>query len=391
MLLTAIRIAFAGTLVLHGVIHLAGFAKAFELAALPQLTQPITRPLGLLWLVAGVLLVVSAFIPARWFWWVGTVALFFSSIAIIVSWHDAKLGLILNGVVLLGVGYAFAAQGPVSLAAEYQRNLRSMITKSRAPLIVTEGDLVTLPAAVQRYLRVTGSIGQPRIVDFRARWKGRIRNSASDPWMPFSAEQANTFGDTPARLFSMNASMKGLPVDIYHRFIDESATFRVRVLSAFTMVNASGPVMNQSETVTVLNDLCMLAPSALLGSALRWEASDARSARVAFTRGDYTVRATLHFNDAGELVDFVSDDRSRASADGKTFTRERWSTPLSDYRAFGTRKLSSRGKALTHDPNGTFAYAEVELQSIDYNFVAASSGKSVPVHESRAGFTAWLE
>ena len=33
---------FAIVLVVHGVIHLLGFAKAFGLAELPQLTQPIS-------------------------------------------------------------------------------------------------------------------------------------------------------------------------------------------------------------------------------------------------------------------------------------------------------------------------------------------------------------
>jgi hypothetical protein len=133
------------------------------------------------------------------------------------------------------------------------------------------------------------------------------------------------------------------------------------------MVDAKGPVMDQSETVTIMNDLCVLAPPAVIDPAFRWEHSDASSARVAFSRGAHTVRATLLFNEAGELVDFLSDDRSRASPDGKTFTAERWSTPLSDYRAFGARRLSTHDKALTHAPEGTFAYGEFELQSIDYN------------------------
>jgi len=88
---------------------------------------------------------------------------------------------------------------------------------------------------------------------------------------------------------------------------------------------------------------------------------------VVFRRGAYTVRATLQFNDRGELVDFVSDDRSRASSDGKTFTHERWSTPLSEYRGFGARKLSTHGKTLTHSPQGAFAYGEFELLGIEHN------------------------
>ena len=34
-------------LAVHGLIHLMGFAKAFGYAELPQLTQPISREMGL--------------------------------------------------------------------------------------------------------------------------------------------------------------------------------------------------------------------------------------------------------------------------------------------------------------------------------------------------------
>lgn len=91
-------------------------------------------------------------------------------------------------------------------------------------------------------------------------------------------------------------------------------------------------------------------------------------------RRAHTVRARLLFNDAGELVDFESDDRSRASPDGKTFTPERWSTPLRPYKRFGTRYLSSGGDAVTHAPDGAFAYGEFELQSIEYNLSARARG-----------------
>ena len=43
------RIALGVLLGLHGLIHLAGFAKAFALVDLATLTQSISRPVGLLW------------------------------------------------------------------------------------------------------------------------------------------------------------------------------------------------------------------------------------------------------------------------------------------------------------------------------------------------------
>lgn len=43
--------------------------------------------------------------------------------------------------------------------------------------------------------------------------------------------------------------------------------------------------------------------------------------RATYSNADHAVTATLVFDEAGDLVDFVSDDRSMASSDGRTFTR----------------------------------------------------------------------
>jgi hypothetical protein len=74
---------------------------------------------------------------------------------------------------------------------------------------------------------------------------------------------------------------------------------------------------------------------ALIDPAIRWETVDERTARAHYTVGPNTVSAVLSFNDAGEWVDFVSDDRSALSADGKEFVRQRWSTPVRDSRSSG--------------------------------------------------------
>jgi len=40
---------------IHGVIHLFGFLKAFEIFAFKNLSQTITKPIGVLWLITFVL------------------------------------------------------------------------------------------------------------------------------------------------------------------------------------------------------------------------------------------------------------------------------------------------------------------------------------------------
>lgn len=358
-------------LILHGLIHGFGVAKAFGLAKLPQLTQPISRALGLLWLAASVAMIASAVAlivrPAS-FWWLGAFAIVLSQIAILSAWQDAKVGSIANLIALLGVAYGFASHGPSSLRAEYLAQVSEALQRTPAGRTVHENDLRTLPDPVQRYIRISGAVGLPQIASFRATWRGRIRASTADAWMDFRGEQINVYEENaPSRLFFMDATMKHLPVDVFHRFVGESATFRVRVLSAFTMVDARGPVMDHSETVTLFNDLCILAPSRLIDPNITWEPIDAFRARAHYTRGKETITADLIFNDQGELVDFYSDDRSAASSDGKSFVSQRWTTPLRNYRSFGQRRVMSSGEARWEPPSGAFTYIELELEDIEYN------------------------
>ena len=361
------RWVFVALMALHGLIHGIGFADAFGLAEIDTLSQPTSRPLGVLWLLGAILVPVSALLPVRHLWKAGSLALLASQAAIFSAWGDACYGSTLNGLLLVGVVYSFAAHGPRSLRAEYQVAVRDLLIEPITDGLVTEADLEPLPEPVRRYLRATGSVGQPKISNFRARWRGQIRGGSSEPWMAFVAEQHNTCGASPQRLFFMDAVMKGLPVDVYHRFVGPHATFRVRVASLLPMVDAKGDEMTRSETVTLLNDLVLIAPGALVHPALRWEPKDERRAIVRLTRGAVTVSAELVFDERGDLVDFVSDDRLRSSPDGKVFTLQRWSTPVRGYRSFGARRLATHGSACWHDPAGTFSYLELDLTEIEYN------------------------
>jgi len=177
----------------------------------------------------------------------------------------------------------------------------------------------------------------------------------------------HNFPGEPARFFLMDARMRGLPVDVFHAFRGRSATMRVRLLSLVPIVDASGPELDRAETVTLFNDLCLLAPGALIDPAIRWEPVDERSVRAHYTLGSVTIGAVLMFNEAGELVDFVSDDRFAVSSDGRTFTRQRWSTPMRDYRRMGAQRVGTRGEGRWHPPGGEFTYLELELLELQVN------------------------
>lgn len=370
-------------LLIHGLLHFLGFAKAFGLAEIARLSQPISRWMGLLWGIAGLAFLVSAFLLQRSprMWWIvalGAVAL--SQTLIVSAWGDARFGTVANLLVLAAALYGFASEGPLSLRREYRSAVEEALAASldaAAPL--TEAARSDLPEPVRRYLEVTGWAERPRPLHVRSAWRGRIRGGPDEPWMTFTAEQHN-FPSVPARFFLMDARRSGLPVDVLHVYRRGHATMRVRLLSLFPLVNARGPAMDRAETVTVLNDMALLAPGALTDPAIRWEPVDDHTARARYTVGEQSVEAVLHFGETGELVDFVSDDRMAASADGRSFEPMRWSTPVEAYRAFDGRRAPSRGVGLWHPDEGeAYAYFEGEIIELEVHPDARrTASRSVP-------------
>jgi len=238
-----------------------------------------------------------------------------------------------------------------------------------APL--TRDDLAGLPDCVQRYVQRSGAVGRARPQNMRVSFDARMYRKPGQAPMRARAVQY-TFFARPARLFLMDARMLGLPVRALHVYRDASATFTVRVASAFTMVDLSGDHISAAETVTVLNDLCLMAPGALVDDRLAWTSSDDRTATVTFTNGSRQVSATLVFSDDDDLVDFWSDDRPDSSGGG--FVPMRWSTPVSDYQDLDGRHILRNGSAVYHRADGPFTYGEFTLRSIGYDVAGPTPG-----------------
>ena len=233
---------------------------------------------------------------------------------------------------------------------------------------MTEADLAPLPALLQHFLQRTGVVGHPEVTNLRARMHGRIRSGPKAGWMTFTAEQHN-FYDQPSRLFYMDASMYLMPVQVLHRYVASQANMKARVVGLVPVMDMSGDEATRAETVTMFNDMCLLAPASLVHAPVEWHVVDARTVRGAFTNAGHTVRADLVFDQAGDLVNFISDDRGQSTPDGKTMNRKttRWTTPVAAFGTYGPFRLIRRGEARWHDADGDYAYIELELDDIQYN------------------------
>lgn len=340
-----------------------GFAKAFNYGTIKNLTIPISKPAGILWMLTAFLFIMATvlFLIKKEAWiYTAVIAVALSQVLIVMVWKDAKWGTIANMIILVAVilswgSYRFEKR----FLSDVQQNLDR--TNALKVDVLTEADLLHLPFPVQNYLRYAGVLNKPKVKNMRIVFEGEMGNKGKK-FMPFISEQYNFF-DEPTRLFYMKAKMVGVTVPGYHKYEMQQAGMDIRPFGLFSMVNFEGNEMNKTETVTYFNDLCLFAPSALIDRRIQWELIDSSSVRAVFTNKNISISAVLYFNNQGQLIDFISNDRYEVN-------QKLWipfSTPVSNYQSSNGILLGTYGETVWHYNEGAFTYGKFHLKELEYN------------------------
>ncbi len=134
-----------------------------------------------------------------------------------------------------------------------------------------------------------------------------------------------------------------------------------RVLGLVPILEAAGPEMDRSETVTFLNDLALFAPARLLELDLEWIARSSRRVDIRWQHLGHTVEAELHFDG---LEDFRSDDRLGSTDHG--FETARWRTPVRSRRPTSPGLLLPReAEAWWNTDAGSWCYARFTVLDVE--------------------------
>jgi hypothetical protein len=360
------KILFFLIVLLHGLIHLLGFVKGFGLKEVKELSLPISKPMGLFWMFSFLLFVLYGllqFSNNRYLWLFGCIAAVMSQILIFMYWKDAKFGTIPNVLIFL---VSIVGLGSFLLKNEFSHRVKEDFfhNNQKETNTLTQNDINHLPEMVQKYLHYTKSVGQPKVKNFRAEFTGGMRSKPEDDYMSLRSVQYNFF-QKPSRYFFMEAKKMGLPATGLHLYQNETATFEVRMLNWFKVVDAKGDKMNQAETVTLFNDMCFIAPATLIDRNITWETIDETTVKGVFKNGNQQISAILYFKQNGELINFISNDRY--DTDGKTYHNHPWATPVEDYKMINGYYLPGKAKLIYQKPEGDFTYGELEYLSVSYN------------------------
>jgi hypothetical protein len=351
---------------LHGLIHIGGFAVAFNLIGISSFSMPISRIKGLFWLFAGLLFWIGGellFLEVSYWWLFFILAILISQYQIFTYWKGAKMGTLINFVLVFTTISGYAAW---HFHNTYKNEVEALLRKESKAIdpVLTEPDIEHLPNPVKKYLRVTGSMGKPRVKNFGVVFEGQIRKDEKSGWMPFHSVQYN-FMDASARLFYMKATMWELPVTGFHSFRNGTAFMDIRLLSLFKVEYQSGQEMGLAETVTFFNDMCCMAPATLIDKRVKWLEVNGNTVKVEFVNNKISIVAWLYFSDNGELINFISDDRYALTAG--SMERLRWSTPIQDYVEIKGNRLAGYARVIYRYPAGDFCYGIFQLQDIEYN------------------------
>lgn len=357
---------FVLLVLVHGLIHLLGPAKAFHWSEVSQLREVISPSAGVLWLVAALLLITAAagvLLGASWWSYAALPGVLLSQGLIMSVWSDAKFGTVANLLIAIPLLITLLDHRASSFRSRFEHDRDVLLARPMSPArIVTEADLTPLPPLMQTYLRRGGAVGRPHVRNLRVTFDAQMRSSATASWMPATATQYEFF-DEPARLFYMKASRAGVPIDVLHRYVGGAATFQVKIVGLLPMVNNGGTEMTNDETVTLMNDIVVMAPAAVLDLPFTFEPLGERSLRATFRNAGFTVTADLSFDEAGDLVGFVSPDRAHGREGGAAV----WSTPISGYREVDGIRVGTLGDANWIEPAGEWTYGRFRITSIAYN------------------------
>ena len=301
-----IKIIFLFIVIIHGLIHLMGFMKAFKLAEISQLIQRISRPSGILWLFSTLLFLAVAVLlllkKEEW-WMLAIVAIIASQILIVFSWQDAKYGTIPNIIILAAIILGFAVW---NFNMQINREINTILSQSKVTekTVITKQMLDSLPLPVQKWLNNSGIAGKEKIQSVYLKQTGLMKlKPEQKEWSKVEAEQYITTYK-PAFLWKVDMPMMMSLVNIAGRdlFIDGQGEMQIRIASFISVVNASNnEKLNQAALQRYLAELVWY-PSAAVSSYIIWESIDDRSAKATMIYKGVSGSVIFYFNEQGDTV-----------------------------------------------------------------------------------------
>jgi len=389
------KIIFTILVLIHGLIHLMGFFKAFDFVQIDQLSSSISKPVGIIWLFTALLFLTSVLLYAldvQSWPLVALPALIISQILIISVWQDAKFGTIANVVILLVCLPALGQYQFHKMVEKEKQMLMQRISipvedssfapeasgasadkevedSSFAPPIVIGGasadkEVRNLPSIVRKWLQNSGALNHNRIASVKLKQTGRMNTKPDGKWMDFTATQ---YFDVKQPAFIWNTRVRMMP--LIHltgrdKLIGGKGEMQIKLLSLIKVVD-EGPneKINKGAMLRFLAETIWF-PTAALEDYMQWKEIDSLTAEATLRTSGESVSGVFRFDKNGDFQSFEAD---RYYGGGPDATQHPWLIEATGYKDFHGYRIPYKARVTWMLPEGDFTWLELEITEVECN------------------------
>ncbi|MDG1278164.1 MAG: hypothetical protein P8O16_12855 [Algoriphagus sp.] len=351
---------------IHGSLHFLGFLKAFGLKDINTLTFPISKTMGSLWLLGGVLILTFStlhFFAIKNSWTIGILALIISQCLIFVFWEDAKWGSLPNIILLFTVAFAMGNSFFGSKIARERSEILAA-TISDEVEVFSEEEIKNLPKPVKNWHLASGAIGKPKARNGKLNQVAQMKMKPNQKdWFEAKALQY-TVVDPPSFNWAVDLKMNPIMwIEGRDSFKAGKGEMLIKLNSLINIVNASGLRIDEGALQRFLGEMVWF-PSLAISPFVSWEELDELSAKATMEFQNTRGSGTFYFNEAGDFVKFIA---LRFQGDDPNAARKEWIMTVEEYAFFEGIKVPSKMKATWNLEQGEWNWLKLEVKNLEYN------------------------
>lgn len=359
------RVTFFIFVIIHGLLHSLGFLKAYQISEIKDLILPISRPMGMFWLLAGLLFLITAvlFILGSPYWWLaGLVAGISSQVLTIMFWQDAKFATLPNLIILL---VCLLSYGSFRFDGMVHHETKLLLAQQESTIFKERTPLDSLPLPVRRWLEKSGALRQniPLHVLVKQDLEMRL-DPEQEGWYPATATQQFTL-DPPGFIWQVDVQMNPfIHFAGRDKYFSGEGEMLIKIFSLLPVVDEkSNPRIDESTMQRYLAELCWF-PAAAFGSHIQWEEIDSLSARATMTYGDITSSGVYYFSEGGDVQRFTCL-RYREVIEGAE--KLEWTADILQTEEHNGVRVPTVMQASWRLPEGDWTWLKLNVTEIEYN------------------------
>lgn len=360
------RFAYIAIVILHGLIHLLGFVKGYGFKEVKELSLPISRIMGLFWLLASIMYLLYGYlliVGNKYTWLIGFIAVLLSQILVIIFWKDAKYATILNIIILI---VSTMSLGHYNFQKQIQEETNGILNSFKEPKgkVVSEKDIDDLPEPVQKWIRHTGIMGKSFINLGKVTQQAEMKmKPGQEKWMRANALQYTSIDD-PAFIWTVDLKMNQVMyIKGRDKFENGKGEMLIKMNSLFNIVDERGEKLDEGTIQRYLGELVWF-PSLALSPYITWEQVSDTSAIATMNYKGTSGSGTFFFNSDGDFIKYSAMRYQGNEPDAK---RYEWVLLVKDYKTFEGVRVPAKMTATWKLDEGDWTWLKLEITDLKYN------------------------